>query len=352
MADKILIFRRGSLGDGVVSIPALRVIAERYPEAERRILTNGPVTGTAAPIQSLLGPTGLVDDFITATPGIRNPAALYRLGRSIASWGPELLIYLSEPSMRMALLREVAFFRFCGIQRFVALPFGRNLRRYRPLNDGLWESESTRLLRAIGWEGEAERLWTHSFHEKERMKAETCLSGWSGSNIFLAFSIGAKMEDKDWGNDNWRWVLDQLTSAYPELGIVMIGAGDEMGRSDELAEIWRGPSLNLCGRIEPRISAVIMGGARLFLGHDSGPMHLAALAGCRCVAVFSARAKPGVWFPHGKNHKILYPWELASTSPDTAGFKTAGLSIQSINPMDVLSACHEILKGEGFGDNP
>ena len=343
MVNRVLIFRRGSLGDGVVSIPALHVLAERYPNAERRILTNSPVTGSAAPIQSLLGPTGLVDGFFTATPGIRNPASLYRLGRSIASWGPELLIYLSEPSKHLALLRELAFFRFCGIRRFSALPFGRSLRRYRQSEDGLWESETMRLLRAIGWDGETENLWTHSFHEEEKKEAEAYLSGWPGANNYFAFSIGAKMEDKDWGNDNWRRVLDSLTREHPDLGMVMIGAADEADRSSELAALWQGPSLNLCGRTAPRVSAVIMGGARFFLGHDSGPMHLAALAGRRCVAVFSARAKPGVWFPHGKNHKILYPWDLASTSLNTTGFKTAGMSIRSIDPADVLLACHDVL---------
>ena len=35
-------------------------------------------------------------------------------------------------------------------------------------------------------------------------------------------------------------------------------------------------------------------------------MHLAAAVGTRCVAVFSARAKPGVWFPHGGQHRVFY----------------------------------------------
>jgi ADP-heptose:LPS heptosyltransferase len=35
-------------------------------------------------------------------------------------------------------------------------------------------------------------------------------------------------------------------------------------------------------------------------------MHLAAAVQTRCVAVFSARNPPGVWFPYGTQHRVLY----------------------------------------------
>ena len=35
-------------------------------------------------------------------------------------------------------------------------------------------------------------------------------------------------------------------------------------------------------------------------------MHLAAAVGTRCVAVFSARNLPGVWFPFGADHRVIY----------------------------------------------
>jgi ADP-heptose:LPS heptosyltransferase len=35
-------------------------------------------------------------------------------------------------------------------------------------------------------------------------------------------------------------------------------------------------------------------------------MHLAAAVQTPCVAIFSARNKPRVWFPYGKQHRVLY----------------------------------------------
>ena len=43
--------------------------------------------------------------------------------------------------------------------------------------------------------------------------------------------------------------------------------------------------------------------AVLFIGNESGPMHLAAAAGCRVVAIF--RTDPARWGPLGSGHRIV-----------------------------------------------
>jgi ADP-heptose:LPS heptosyltransferase len=35
-------------------------------------------------------------------------------------------------------------------------------------------------------------------------------------------------------------------------------------------------------------------------------MHLAASVGTSCVAIFSARNRPGIWFPFGSAHQLIY----------------------------------------------
>jgi ADP-heptose:LPS heptosyltransferase len=64
--------------------------------------------------------------------------------------------------------------------------------------------------------------------------------------------------------------------------------------------------VNLCGKLTPRESAAAFRRARLFIGHDSGPMHLAAAVQTPCVAIFAARNKPRVWFPYGSQHRVVY----------------------------------------------
>ena len=70
--------------------------------------------------------------------------------------------------------------------------------------------------------------------------------------------------------------------------------------------MWSGKTANLCGRVSPRVSAAVLEQAELFVGHDSGPVHLAAAVGTPCVAVYSARSLPGHWFPRGNKTTVFY----------------------------------------------
>ena len=100
-----------------------------------------------------------------------------------------------------------------------------------------------------------------------------------------------------------------------------------------------------CGAAPPRVSAGLIEGARLFLGNDSGPMHLGASVGTPAVAVFSRHARPGIWFPLGDRHRVFYPglsWS-GGTPPvlrDAAG-ETA---IASVPAGQVSDACLSLLR--------
>ncbi len=337
MYSKILVYRRGSIGDAIVSIPALNEICRQYPHAAIRLLSNTPVSERAATVSSILGETGLVEGSFHLPPGGGGIPALSDVRSKIKAWSPDALIYLSEPSKLHRLIAEVAYFYWCGISTQLNVPWGLRYRKYQKRTDELFESESSRLLRAITGEPESKLDWTFSLPDTARQQASAALAGWDGRACFLAFSLGAKLPDKDWGEGNWRFCLDALSERRPALGVVCIGADDERAACDRVLSAWQGPKLNLCGRTTPLESAAIMEQALIYLGHDSGPMHLAALVHTSCWAVFSARAKPGVWFPHGDNHHIFYPWELASTAPDWTGFRTAGNSILSVQ-RDVVQA--------------
>ena len=77
-----------------------------------------------------------------------------------------------------------------------------------------------------------------------------------------------------------------------------------------IASGWRAvsahPPLNLCGALTPRESAAVFARATLFLGHDSGPGHLASAVQTPTITVASARNLPGIWFPYGSRNRVLY----------------------------------------------
>jgi asparagine synthase (glutamine-hydrolysing) len=338
LIDRVLIFRQGSIGDFVVSLPCLHNVRKKFPRAQIALLTNHPMSSVAAPAKSVLDGAGLIDQYITYRGGTRDLRELAKIRLAIASFSPEILIYLAQPQGVLSTYRDYLFFRSCGIRSVIGLTLTHDLQdcRQPALGSALWESEASRLGRSLGVCDRAElersvnwtlNLTTAEIEEAMRiigqgLPSDQCRKG------FLGLSIGTKQKINDWGNQNWLAVLKGLSGL--DLGLVLIGAAEERARSQKLADEWHGPTLNLCGQISPRVSAAVMKQMIILLCHDSGPMHLAASVGTRCVAVFSRRNPPGKWFPFGKGHRILYP-PLAT---DT---------IQSVEPTQVIAATNEIL---------
>jgi heptosyltransferase-3 len=141
---------------------------------------------------------------------------------------------------------------------------------------------------------------------EEKGRAQEALRNWPGRDRFIACSVGTKIDIKNWGEKNWIELFRIFCLKHKNYGLLLIGAADEFALSERLNRVWVGPKLNLCGRLSPRECAWALRQAVLFVGHDSGPLHLAACAGVRCVGIFSARNKPGVWFPYGKKHRVIY----------------------------------------------
>jgi len=308
--QRILIYRLGSLGDTIVALPALRLIAQAFPDAERWMLTNFSIGAKAAPMAKVLDSTGFIHGYLEYQIGTRDLRTLLRLRKKIRQLRPDVLIYLTESRSLLKTLRDALFFRACGVRRLIGVPYTADMRTCRRMADGMFEYEGARLARCLRELGDARlddpAVFDLSLSSPEREAARCALEQIARAKPLLALSIGAKVSVKDWGDANWSALLSRLSESLTGWGLVMLGADVEWTRSDTLVKCWRGASLNLCGRSSVRESAALLGNCRLFLGHDSGPMHLAAAVGTPCVAVFCARNMPGVWFPYGNRHRVLY----------------------------------------------
>lgn len=314
---KVLIYRLGSLGDTLVALPALRLVARAFPDAERRMLTNYPVASKAPPAAAILEHTGLVSGFMRYTVGTRNPFALLKLWWQLVWWRPDVLVYMGSKRGVASAKRDAMFFRLCGISWQMGVPVTEDMQRSRVLGETpeytVVDSEASRLALNLAELGDARlempESWSLNLTEGERARAVEVLRPVEGRTL-LAVSVGAKTQLNDWGRDNWRALLAHLGGLFPDYALVLCGAAGEVEPSEYAAEGWRsagaGPVVNLCGVLAPRESAAVFACAKAFLGHDSGPMHLAASVGTPCVAVFSARNTPREWFPFGNQHRVIY----------------------------------------------
>jgi ADP-heptose:LPS heptosyltransferase len=346
---RLLIYRLGGLGDTIVALPALHLIARAFPSARRFLLTNLPTRDKQVNAEAVLGSSLLIHGYITYPHGLRNWYELLALRNAIREFKPQLLIYLTEARGMAKTLRDVAFFLSCGITRIIGLPLSTARQSNQFLSAGLFESEAARLLRCIRKLGSAEltstESWVLPINDAERQRALCVLTDAGLKPPFLALSIGTKIHLKDWGDSNWIGLIRALNNRYPELPLVFLGAKEEFDRSGRLAAGVCGRTTNLCGQLTVRESAVILERALAFVGHDSGPMHLAAAVGTPTVAIFSARSKPGIWFPNGANHEVIRPpIECFGCTYETCGRKLANCT--TLIRVDTVTACiHKVLAG-------
>jgi ADP-heptose:LPS heptosyltransferase len=311
---RVLIYRMGSLGDTLIALPALHLVERAFPDAERRILTNFPVNVKAPPAAAILENSGLIHGYFRYAVGTRSPRELLSLWWQLVRWRPQVLIYLGPVRGVEAARRDAKFFRLCGIARMIGVPDTADMQQNRwQESEQALEPEGARLARNLAELGDAHlddpASWDLRLTPAEHARATQALVPVAGRPI-IAVSVGTKVQSKDWGRENWRALLARLAALYPDHGLALMGAAEESEPSEFAADGWRGvssgPVVNLCGLLTPRESAAALAQARVFVGHDSGPMHLAAAVQTPGVAIFSARNKPRVWFPYGRQHRVLY----------------------------------------------
>lgn len=334
---RVLIYRLGSLGDTVVALPCFRLIGRAFPAAERRLLTNFPIEAKAPATAAILASTGLVHGYLRYTVGVRNPLKIFHLVQEIRRFKPDVVVYLMPLRSSWSVIRDRLFFRFAGVRSIVGLPRSDEFKRRFDSQSGSFEAETVRLARSIAALGDAqaEKLanWDLEITAEEHRRADEVLAplksplGFElGSPLrsplgpplksegsvdepvgpLIVCGPGTKMQAKDWGQENWRALLMQMEPLYPGAVLALVGAREDASASEFVADGWRGRSVNLCGQLSPRETAAVLARAQIFLGPDSGPMHLAASVGLPTVIAFSARGLPGVWFPVGNQHQIVY----------------------------------------------
>ncbi len=346
--ERVLIYRLGSLGDTVVALPSYHQIARAFPNAERRLLTNIPVHGKAPAAAAVLGESGLVHGYIHYPVGLRGLRRILGLWSEIRRFRPQVLVYLAALRGPRAVARDRRFFRLCGLRETIGFPHSvEDFERRRLPGRDQWQPEAARLAHSIRELGDANlddpSSWDLRLTPAELTRAAQVQREFNGTR-FLVASLGTKAQANDWGEANWTALLGRLAALLPHHRLALIGAPDEREICNRAANAWNNRAMNLCGALAPRESAALLRSADLFLGHDSGPMHLASAVGTPCVAVFSARNPPGVWFPYGQRNRVVYHRTDCAGCGLTTCIEEKKKCILSITVDEVLAAALESLE--------
>ena len=136
-------------------------------------------------------------------------------------------------------------------------------------------------------------------------------------------------------------MVDTLIREYSVIPIVVGGAGDR-SLADNLLHRWKN-GLNATGQLSVREGIALLNLCKLYLGNDTGPMHMAVAAGIPCVAIFSSIDMPGRWEPYGSSHYVFREDMICSGCLLRSCNKGPDRCIERISPRQVYKKCEEYL---------
>lgn len=159
------------------------------------------------------------------------------------------------------------------------------------------------------------------------------------SQGFVLVHPPARWLFKCWTGPGYAQVIDALQADY-KLPVVITAAPipKELDFvADILARVHTQP-INLAGRLDLKALGVLIAQARLFVGVDSAPMHLAAAVGTPSVVLFGPSG-PYNWRPWGEGHIVLTK-DFACQPCGRDGCQGSKISrcLTAITPAEVLTA--------------
>ncbi|TPI61333.1 glycosyltransferase family 9 protein [Mesorhizobium sp. B3-1-7] len=116
-------------------------------------------------------------------------------------------------------------------------------------------------------------------------------------NAFVAVHAGASFPGRRWQPERFAAAIDRI-SAETGLDVALVGSPDENEVIEKILAAAKTPIVNLVGALPLDTLPALFKQARLFLGNDSGPMHMAAAVGTPVVGLFGLQS-PVHWGPVG-----------------------------------------------------
>lgn len=305
MDRSVLVYRIGSLGDTLVTVPALRAVRNHFPQARVTYLCDRQIGKHYVSGAQVLHGTPLIDDVLTypfdaSTLGrLGRPLLLGRLWITLRMRRFDAVVYLAGSNRpARAVARDRRFFASAGIRSlfgfegFPSSPAIRPQGGFPPL-----PHEADLLLARLAVDGitvpaarEADIRFPLSPDDRGEAARWMRAQRSAGGRALISVGPGGKRPANIWPLARYEAVVARLIRARDVWPIVSCGA-DEGDAARRLIAAWgRGwwtdPALSIRGTI------AVLERCVLHVGNDTGTMHLAAAAGVPCVGVFSSIAPP------------------------------------------------------------
>ena len=316
---RILIFEVGCIGDMLATIPALKVIREKFPDAR--------IDRIAVPmVRELLETCPYIDDIILYD---RNGSERKIVGKirflfKIRRRKYDLFLNLHIPSPHRKFsyyLRDSLFAYLTGAKYRVGYwvrgtgiwltdgPLADNMDR-RPATSAILELANC----IIKDDGIGDKSGNIALKESKYLLStsvdeeaiDTLLRSYGINHQDLVIGIhpGSRHGYARWVNERFARVGDELISKY-NARVIFTGSGNDIATVKDIAGLMKRDAVILAGSTALRQLAAIIKRCRIYISVDTGPLHMAVSLGTPTISLFSGRDFPEKWAPYGNMNIVI-----------------------------------------------
>jgi heptosyltransferase-2 len=279
MRGKILVIRGGAIGDFILTLPAIAALRQQFPEAHLEVLGYPHIVQLA-----LAG--GLVNRV--------QPIEARGLANFFARNGElseDLRDYFSEFNIIVSYLYDPdEIFKTnvarCSPGQFIVGP-------HRP-------DEANKIHATKVFLQPLERLAIFASDVVPRLPLA---SQPATPNLQLALHPGSGSERKNWSEEKWGELIEQLL-ATTDVNLLLVGGEAEGERLQRLAAALPPTRCTVAKHLPLAELARRLKSCIGFAGHDSGITHLAAAVGLPCVVLWADTVEE-IWRPQGERVQII-----------------------------------------------
>ncbi len=323
---RVLLVRLRSIGDTVLMTPCLSALKSFRPDAKVAVLME-PLS---APV---LEDHPLVDDLLIVRPGAAKRA---RLSVKLRPMRFDVAFNMHGGTTGAILAAVSGAKSTIGYRDY---GFSWMLDKRAPSPDQILGREGLhsvdQQLALLNWSGvplpqtKPKLSLTVSDAARQSVRARLAQLGIDISaeeKRFAVLAPAAAMESKRWPAEGFASVADQLSKDWNLPSVIIAGPGQENIALD-VAQLARSPAKPLTGiGLKELIALLELSG--LFIGNDSGPMHIAAALARPVVALFGS-----------SNATVWHPW---TDSPYR--ILQAEDGIRQIRANDVIASVEEVIR--------
>jgi heptosyltransferase-2 len=285
--NRILVIRGGAIGDFVLTLPAIKLLRDTWPDARLEILGYKHIIALAenrfyghATRSIEYGPLASFFAKEADLPG--------ELAEYFGSF--DLIVsYLFDPDGVFE-----ANLRRCGRARIVLGP-----AKLGP--HALAAEQLASPMRSLGLCGEmpAAELFPNA---EDYAAAHQLLP--EDSKRLIAVHPGSGSATKNWPAWNWSVLGERLARGDPSIHLIVIGGEADAAVLDQLRGAWANLATTYIVDQPLTVVAAVIARCDVFIGHDSGISHIAAAVGTRSVLLFGP-TDPEVWAPCGSHVRVI-----------------------------------------------